>query len=116
MQSTPSRRLQPAPSVVVVESSVVLVELTVVDVSVVEVTVEDVTVVLVPPLQGQLSGTLTPTATFRQSNASVALAGSVPVGAQMHSGVQVWRPTATFRMKRQSVATGAAPLLTGCEH
>jgi hypothetical protein len=101
MQSTPSRRLQPAPSVVVVvvvESSVVLVELTVVDVTVEDVTVEDVTVVLVPPLQGQLSERFTPTATFRQSSASVALTGRVPVGAQIHSGVQVWMPTAAFRM------------------
>jgi hypothetical protein len=111
MEYTPSRRAQPPPlvvvvvSVVVVESSVVvLVDVTVVDdsvvdvtdveVTVVEVTVDDVTVVLVPPLHGQFSGKLIPTDTLRQSSASVALTGNVPVGAQMHSGVHVTRLTA----------------------
>jgi hypothetical protein len=36
-----------------------------------------------------------------------------PVGLQTHSGVHVWLPTAARKMKRQSLAVGAAPLLTG---
>jgi hypothetical protein len=52
----------------------------------------------------------------KQSKASVAFGGSVPVGAQMHSGEQVCPPIAAPKMNRQSDATGIAPLLTGCAH
>ena len=102
MELTPAR--QGSVDVVVVESSVVelvevtVVEVSVVDVTVVDVTVDDVTVVLVPPPQGQSSGKTMPTVTLRQSSASVALIGNVPVGAQMHSGEQVTVCTAACRM------------------
>jgi len=62
---------------------------------------------------GQASSTGWPTVFLRQRSASVALVGSEPFGAQMQGGSQVCVPTATRRMKRQSVAAGLAPVLTG---
>jgi hypothetical protein len=107
--------------VVVGPSTVVLVDVVVgpstvvlVDVVVGSPTVVEVVEVVVTPLHGQFSGTASlPTECCRHSNASVAFAGNVPVGAQRHSGSQVWLPTAAWRMNRQSVATGAGPSLTG---
>lgn len=62
---------------------------------------------------GHRSGTACPTAFARHVSASVAVTGKEPDGAQMHSGSQVPMPTATVRMKRQSVAVGEEPLVTG---
>jgi hypothetical protein len=63
--------------------------------------------------QGQRSSTLPPTAAVRQTSASVAETGNAPFGAHTHSGVQAARPTAAFSRKRQSVAIGIVPALTG---
>jgi len=98
--------------------TVVVVTVTVV----VEDVVEDVVVVVVGAAvvvvvatgHGQLSSVEPPTATARHTSASLAVVGSVPLGAHVHAGAQTSAPTATFRMKRQSLATGAAPVLTGC--
>src|SRR5512132_2052474 len=73
-------------------------------------------VVTVVPVHGQLRVTLCPTAFFKQSNASDAVVGSVPFGAQTHAGVQVSEWTAVLRMKRQSLAVGFAPDVTGWAH
>jgi hypothetical protein len=79
--------------VLVVDGNVVVV----VGGRLVVVTVDGGTVVVV--LHGQLATTPgVSTATFRQTRASVATAGTVPFGAQMHSGVQVSRPTAARNM------------------
>jgi hypothetical protein len=75
-----------------------------------------VVVVDVVPGHGQLRTTDWPTAFFRQMSASVAVTGSVPLGAQMHSGEQVCEPTAARRMNRQSLAVGLAPEVTGWAH
>jgi hypothetical protein len=88
---------------------VVVVVLVVVVVVVVDV--EEV----VDTMQGQSSGTGCPVALARHTRASVAATGSDPPGAQMHSGSQVWAPTAVCKMKRQSVAAGDAPPVTGWE-
>jgi hypothetical protein len=79
------------------------------------VDVVDVTVtVVVVVSQIQLSKLGLPTATFRQVSASVALGlPPLPLRSQMHVGSQVLEPTAARKMKRQSVAVGLAPLLTG---
>jgi hypothetical protein len=98
---------------VVVGGSVVVVGVVTVVVVVNVVDVVTVGVVLVVVPQGQASSTFWPTAFFRHTNASVAVTGSVPVGAQMHSGSQTWLPTAARKMKRQSVAEGVWPLLSG---
>jgi hypothetical protein len=63
--------------------------------------------------QGQLSATDSPVVRIRQRNASLAVAGRLPLGAQMHSGLQVTRPTTLRKMNRQSLATGSGPLLNG---
>lgn len=80
-----------------VDVTVVDVDVTVVEGAVVEVTVDDVVVVLVPHGQSATTDGV-PTATLRQTNASVATVGNVPLGAQMHAGEQVRRPTAVLRM------------------
>jgi len=103
--------------VVVVVDVVVLVGVSiVVDVVVlvgVSIVVDVVVLVVVP--QSQLSRLGLPTATLRQVSASVAL-GFPPdaLRSQMHTGSQVLDPTAARKMKRQSVAVGKSPLLTGC--
>ena len=101
----------------VVDVTVVLVGaavVEVVEVTVVVGSVDEVTVVVLDPLlHGQVSGRFTPVATLRQRSASVALTGSVPVGAHRHSGEHASRRTAARRMKRQSVATGTGPPVIG---
>jgi hypothetical protein len=62
---------------------------------------------------GQSRDTAEPTAALKQSSASVAFTGSVPLGAQMHSGEQVAESTATWRMNKQSLAVGKAPEVSG---
>jgi hypothetical protein len=79
---------------------------------IVVVVVETVVEVVVGP-HGQLSGTGAPTAAFKQSSASVALTGSVPLGAHTHSGWHTSVPTAAFKMNRQSLAVGLAPVDSG---
>jgi hypothetical protein len=74
-----------------------------------------VTVVLPLVPHGQVSAIGCPTALCRQTSASVAEIGRSPEGAQIQAGVQVTNETAAFKMKRQSVDTGAGPLLSGCE-
>jgi hypothetical protein len=75
-----------------------LVVVVVVAPTVVVVVVPGGAVVVVVPSQGQSRGTGWLTATCKQTSASVAAVGRLPFGAQMHSGVQVSRPTATFKM------------------
>jgi hypothetical protein len=96
---------------VVVDVSVVVVVLVVVDVEV----VGTVVVVVVGGSHGHCRSTGTPTVAFKHTSASVADVGSVPFGAQIQAGSQLCRPTAALRMNKQSVATGAAPALTGWE-
>ena len=75
-----------------------------------------VVVVVLPPLQaGQSNGSDSPTATFRHSNASVALMPFEPVASQRQSA-HSWLPTAAFRMNKQSVATGPSNGATGSAH
>jgi hypothetical protein len=73
-------------------------------------------VVVVNP-HGQSSVIGTPTATARQVSASVAVAGIEPFGAQTQvaCGSQTSKPTATLRIRRQSVAAGRLPSVSGCE-
>jgi hypothetical protein len=81
---------------VLVESRIVELEVVVVLVVVVVVLVlvesriVELEVVLVP-VHGQLRFAGCPTTDLRQIRASVAEVGRVPLGAQMHSGVQVSR-------------------------
>jgi hypothetical protein len=115
--------LPPPGSVVEVVDVVVLVVVVVVPpvgtvvVVVVELgTVELVVVlesVVVGPAHGQLRVAGWPTTNRRQTRASVAVVGRAPLGAQMHSGSQVVRPTTTRRMYRQSVAVGVGPFVAG---
>ena len=106
----------PIPRASIPESSAGVV-LVVVANSVVVVSNRVELVVLVLPLEphGQLSVIACPTAFCRQTKASVAEIGRSPDGAQMQAGVQVASKTAAFNMKRQSVDTGAGPLLRGWE-
>ena len=85
-------------TVVVVESGTVVV---------------DVSGMVVVPWHGHVSVTSLPTARLRQRSASVAVAGSDPLGAQMQAGEQVTAETAVRRMYRQSLAAGSAPPLEG---
>jgi len=71
--------------------------------------------VVVETWHGQFTVTGCPTAFFRHTKESVAVVGSEPLGAQMQAGSQVAEPTAARRMKRQSLAVGNEPLVTGCE-
>jgi len=48
-------------------------------------------------------------------SASLAVVPPPPLVLQMHSGSQVSEPTAARRMKRQSLALGSVPVVTGCE-
>ena len=91
---------------VVVVSTVVVVVSDVVVVNIVDV-------VVVGGSHGQSKETGVPTAAFRHTRESVAVIGRLPLGAQMHSGVQVAAPTAALRMNKQSDATGPSPLLSG---
>jgi hypothetical protein len=107
--------------VVVVGASVlVVVDGNVVVVTLVVVVPPSVVVVVVPPRvvvvpsHGQLSETSVPTTNCRQPSASVAVIPPEPVVSQLHSGSQLSRLTPTRRMKRQSVATGALPTVSGC--
>jgi len=71
-------------------------------------------VVVVPPAQGQFSTTFWPVAFLRQISASVALVGSVPLGAHTQASAPHGRMfTATCKMTRQSVAEGIEPFDTG---
>lgn len=66
------------------------------------------------PAQGQLGLPGPPTESVRHRRASLAvgpLATRLPVGRQMHSGLQLCSPTAALRMNRQSLATGRSPTL-----
>jgi hypothetical protein len=56
-----------------------------------------VLVVLLDP-HGQSSVTGCPTEKLRHMSASVAATGRLPLGAQMHSGLQAARPTEAWRM------------------
>jgi hypothetical protein len=98
---------------VVVVGGNVVVGANVVVVTIDVVVVSNVDVVVVSGSQGQSRLTGVPTAEFKHTSASVAAIGNEPLGAQMHSGVQVAAPTAAFKMKRQSEATGPSPLLEG---
>jgi hypothetical protein len=70
-------------------------------------------IVVLTPKHGQSSVTSWPTAFFKQMSASVAVVGSDPFGAQIHGGRQISECTAVRRMKRQSLAVGLAPFVTG---
>jgi len=104
--------------VVVVVTGLVVDVMVCVVVWVVEVTVVVVTVleVVVVFEHGQFSRTSCPVADIRQISASVATIGSVPPGAQTHSGLQLTEPEAALSMKRQSVAVGWVPLDFGRAH
>ncbi len=62
--------------------------------------------------QGQSSTTAWPTTNFRQTKASVAVVDPLPLASQMHDGSHTALPMEARKIKRQSVAVGAAPLLT----
>jgi hypothetical protein len=64
--------------------------------------------------QGQASSVAWPTARRKQMSASVAVGGSVPLGAQIQIGVHTTEPTAAFKMNGQSLAVGCAPDVNGC--
>jgi len=96
--------------VVVVEDVVVLVEEVVVAVPSVVVVVA---VVVVAETHGQLSVTGWLTVNIKQVSESVAVVGSVPLGAHTQLSAQVSKFTEARRMYRQSVATGAGPLVMG---
>jgi hypothetical protein len=108
----------PPPVVVVVEVEVgevtLVVEVEVGEVVDVEVEVGDVLDVVVPS-HGQFKSTACPTAFFRQRRASLAVVTPSPFVLQMHAGEQVSEPTAARKMYRQSLASGPAPVVTGCE-
>jgi hypothetical protein len=108
-------RVLPASGIVSFGASIVAVGDGASNVVVVSSRVELVVLVSPVPLHGQFSATLCPTALRRHTSASVAETGSVPEGAQMHSGEHVVNSTAAFKMNKQSVETGAVPLLSGCE-
>jgi hypothetical protein len=81
--------------VVVVVALVELVLLVVVVLVVVVLVVLDV---VLPVPHGQLNATDCPTTWPRQTSASVAVAGRLPLGAQMQAGLQVARFMAALRM------------------
>jgi hypothetical protein len=86
--------------VVVDDAGVTLaVVVVIVVVVVVDIDVDDVTGdIVVVDEQGQFSPGPDPTASARHTNASDAVMGSAPVGAQIHSGMHVCVPTAAWRM------------------
>jgi hypothetical protein len=54
-----------------------------------------------------------PTANFKQINASLAVRLFDALVSHTHCGVHVRAPVADPRMKRQSLAVGFVPLVTG---
>jgi hypothetical protein len=78
----------------------------------VEVEVGDVIDVVVGP-QGHSREMSRPTALFRHASASEDVIPPTALTSQTHTGEQVDNSSAARRMKRQSLAIGVAPDVTG---
>jgi hypothetical protein len=72
-----------------------------------------VVVVVVTTGQSHASARFSPTAFLRQDNASTAVVPLSPFTSQTQLGSHVCEPTAVRNTNRQSLAVGAAPVVTG---